>query len=130
MPLPQQIQRRLRHANMRFDPHDHYLMRTRDSAGRGEVPGYGRDPHREGGFVDVFDGGEGVEGEFGAGFAQAGFVLRGGVDGDVEDFTCAGESEKVDDCGMCRRMEWGWRVSLCVCVCVCVLSKELAAYWL
>jgi len=94
-------------------------MRTRDSAGRGEVPGYGRDPHREGGFVDVFDGGEGVEGEFGAGFAQAGFVLRGGVDGDVEDFTCAGESEKVDDCGMCRRMEWGWRVSLCVCVCVC-----------
>ena len=49
-----------------------------------------RDHHREGGFVDVFEGRVGaVEGEFGAGWAEAGGVLGGGVDGDGEDFACA-----------------------------------------
>lgn len=48
-----------------------------------------RDPHGEGGLVDVFGCGvRGVEGEFGAGFAETGSVLCGGVDGDGEDLAC------------------------------------------
>lgn len=48
-----------------------------------------RDPHGEGGLVDVLGGRVGVvQGELGASFAQAGFVLRRGVDGDGEDLAC------------------------------------------
>lgn len=56
------------------------------------------DPHREGGLVDVFGGGvRGVEGELGAGFAEAGFVLRGGVDGDGEDLAWGGLVRRSDE---------------------------------
>lgn len=48
--------------------------------------GDGGDPHAECGLVDVFDGAGEVE--FAAGFAEAGTVLGGCVDGDGEDGGC------------------------------------------
>jgi len=53
------------------------------------VAGDLRNPHGEGGLVDMFDGRVGiVQGELGAGIAQTGFVLGCGVDGDGEDLAC------------------------------------------
>jgi len=48
-----------------------------------------RNPHREGRLVDVFGRRvRAVEAQLGAGGAQAGAVLRRGVDGDGEDLAC------------------------------------------
>ncbi len=47
------------------------------------MPGYGRDPHGEGGFVGVLDGVG--DAEFRTSFAEAIAVLGCGVYGDIED---------------------------------------------
>lgn len=64
---------------MGFDADDYDF----GGCGRGEVLGDLGDPHREGGLVGVFHGVG--DAEFGAGFAEAGAVLRCCVDGDIED---------------------------------------------
>ena len=51
---------------MAFDAYDYNFARCSG----GEMPGYGGNPHAEGFFVDVFDGGFEEGGEFVAGWAR------------------------------------------------------------
>ena len=78
MPARERVYRRLRHADVALDADDDDL---RGGSG-GEVMTK-RGPHAEGGLVDFLDGGGEVE--LRAGWAEAGGVLGGGVDGDRED---------------------------------------------
>lgn len=83
----QQVQRRLRHADVRLDPHDGDGRRA-VGAPRVEVSRDGRDPHAEGRLVGVLldeRGGE-VGLQLRDGVAELGAVLRRHVHGDGEHF--------------------------------------------
>lgn len=99
MPASKRVYRRLRDADVAFNPHDDNLRR-----GPGGEVMLKRGPHAEGGLVDFFDGGGKVE--LGAGWAETGGVLGGGVDGDGEDGGGAEELLGGEDSGV------GWGVSM------------------
>lgn len=93
----QEIQRRLRDADVRFDAHDHGADRAVGHV-LGRVGGCLsrqcgrelRDDHRKGRFVDLcLVCVREQSGEFGNRGAEARGVLRRGVDWDVEDGCCA-----------------------------------------
>lgn len=100
MPSPERIYRRLRHADVALDANNDNLG---GRTGR-EVVTKGR-PHAEGGLVNFLDGGGEVE--LGAGWAEAGGILGGGVDGDGEYGGGAEELLGGEDSG---RMVSMWRL--------------------
>lgn len=88
VPVGQQVQRRLRHTDMRLDADQDDLVGTAGRQGGFDL----RHPHGEGGLVDMAGGLDavgGVETQFRAGLAQAGARLGGGVDGEIQGLTCS-----------------------------------------
>lgn len=95
MPIGQQIERRLRDADVRLDPDNRHGGRR---APRREVLSDRRHPHGEGGLVDV-RGKRLLRRQLAAGLAQARAVLRRGVDGDGEDARRADQLLRRGDAG-------------------------------
>ena len=87
VPVGQQVQRRLRHTDMRLDADDDDLVGAPGRQGRLDL----RQPHGEGGLVDVAGGLHAVgavETKFRASLAEAGAHLGGGVNGELQNLTC------------------------------------------